>query len=57
MALASSISLTGTEVDESFPDSILSNAGSGRDPFGYFTTGKQIFASYIDGQCAGSALM
>lgn len=41
------------EVDESFPDSILSNAGSGRDPFGYFTTGKQIFASYIDGQCAG----
>jgi RimJ/RimL family protein N-acetyltransferase len=41
------------EVDASFPDSILDNARSARDPFGYFTIGKEIFASYIDGQCAG----
>ena len=41
------------EVDETFPDSILNNARSNRDPYGYFTTGKEIFASYIDGECAG----
>ncbi|NUR63316.1 MAG: GNAT family N-acetyltransferase [Catenulispora sp.] len=41
------------EVDATFPESILSNARNGQDPFGYFTLSKNVYTTYVDGRLAG----